>query len=117
MTVSSHDAAQGDRETMRRLFHGITDPDRARLLQREFDTLSERYGHQGQQVYLNATTPGQNYAGPLQRKDRQHFIVHSTGAWVVGHPRDLPEGSSAGDMVRVTVTPAPTLAQERQMQR
>lgn len=117
MTVVSFDAAQGDKESMRRLFDEITDPDRSRVLQRGFDTLHQRYGDQVQQVYLTSTTAGETYAGQLQHKNRQHFIMDSTGDRVVGHPQDLPKGSSAGDVVKITATPMPTVAQERQMQR
>lgn len=117
MTVVSFDAAQGDKDSMRRLFDEITDPDRVRVLQRGFDSLHERYGDQVQQVYLTSTTAGETYAGQLQHKDRQHFIMDSTGDRVVGHPQDLPKGSSAGDVVKITATPMPTVAQERQMQR
>ena len=116
MTVVSFDAAQGDKESMRRLFSEITDPDRSRVLQRGFGTLQERYGDQVQGVYLTSTTAGETYAGQLQHKDRQHFIMDSTGDRVVGHPQDLPKGSSAGNVVRVTATPIPSLAQEKQMQ-
>lgn len=117
MTVVSFDAGVGDKDSMRRLFDEITDPDRARVLQRGFDSLSERYGDQVQQVYLTSTTAGETYAGQLQHKDRQHFIMDSTGDRVVGHPQDLPKGNSAGDVVKITATPMPTAAQERQMQR
>ena len=117
MTVASFNAAHGDKETMRRLFSEITDPDRARVLQRGFDTLHERHGEQVQQVYPTATTPGVEYAGALQHKGRQHFILRSSGDLVVGHPQDLPRGSSAGDTVRVTATPNPSAAEEKQMQR
>lgn len=117
MTVVSFDAAQGDKASMRRLFDEITDPDRSRVLQRGFDTLRQRYGDQVQQVYLTSTTAGETYAGQLQHQGRQHFIMDSTGDRVVGHPQDLPKGSSAGDVVKITATPMPTAAQERQMQR
>ncbi|WP_420593750.1 Fic/DOC family protein [Deinococcus sp.] len=115
MTVASFDAAQGDKATMRRLFDEITDPDRARGLQRGFDTLYGRHGEQVQQLYLTTTTPGQHYAGALQHRGRQQFILRSTGDMVVGHPQDLPRGSSAGDTVRVTATPIPSAAEEQQM--
>ena len=117
MTVASFAAAHGDKETMRRLFDEITDPDRARVLQRGFDLLHERHGEQVQQVYPTTTTPGVEYAGALQHKGRQHFILRSSGDLVVGHPQDLPRGSSAGDTVRVTATPNPSAAEEKQMQR
>ncbi|OLV17133.1 Cell filamentation protein [Deinococcus marmoris] len=117
MTVVSFDAAQGDKDSMRRLFDEITDPDRARVLQRGFDSLHGRYGEQVQAVYLTSTTAGETYAGQLQHKDRQHFIMNSTGDTVVGHPQDLPKGSSPGEVVKVTATPMPSAAEERQMQR
>lgn len=117
MTIASFDASQGDKETMRRLFNEITDPDRSRLLERGFDTLQERHGDKVQQAYLATTTPGQDYSGQLQAKDQKHFIVRDTGDFIVGHPQDLPKGSSAGDTVKVTATPAPTLKEEKQMQR
>uniref|UniRef100_UPI0025C1969A hypothetical protein n=1 Tax=Deinococcus sp. TaxID=47478 RepID=UPI0025C1969A len=111
------DASQGDKETMRRLFQEITDPDRARMLQRGFDAMHERHGEQVQQVYLTTTTPGQDYAGTLHLKDSKQFVMRSTGDFVVGHPQDLPKGSSAGDTVKVTATPTPSAAQEKQVQR
>ncbi len=117
MTVVSFDASVGDKDSMRRLFGEITDPDRARVLQRGFDSLHERYGDQVQAVYLTSTTAGETYAGQLQHKDRQHFIMDSTGDRVVGHPQDLPKGSSPGEVVKVTASSMPSAAQEKQMQR
>ena len=117
MTVASFDAAQGDKDTMRRLFDEITDPDRARLLRRGFDAMHEQHGHQVQQVYLTTTTPGQDYAGQVHLKDSKQFVMRSSGDFVVGHPQDLPRGSSDGDAVKVTATPSPSAAQEKQMQR
>lgn len=117
MTVASYDAAQGDTGAMNRLMSEITDPDRSRLLQRGYDTLHERQGEQVQQVYLTTTTPGEDYAGQVHAKDSKHFIMRSSGDLVVGHPQDLPRNTSAGDVVKVTATPTPSAAQERQQQR
>lgn len=117
MTVASFDSAQGDKETMRRLFSEITDPDRSRLLQRGFNTLHERHGEKVQQVYLTTTTAGQEYAGQLHAKAQQHFVMRSTGDFVVGHAQDLPKASSAGDTVKITATHTPSAAQEKQAQR
>ena len=117
MTVASYDAAHGDKETMRRLFSEMTDPDRSRLLQWGFEALHKRHGEQVQQIYLTTTMPGENYAGQLHAKDRQHFVLRSAGDFVVGHPQDLPSGSRAGETLKLTATPAPSAAQEKQMQR
>lgn len=117
MTVASFDAAQGDNDTMRRLFQEITDSDRARLLQRGFDSMHERHGDQVQQVYLTTTTPGQDYAGHLHSKDSKHFVMRDSGDFVVGHPQDLPKGSAVGDRVNVAATTTPTPKEEQQMQR
>lgn len=116
ITLASFDASQGDPSTIRRLFAEITDPDRARFLERGLDTLQARYGNGVDELYLATATPGREYAGQLHIKAGEHCILRGAGEIVVGQSRDLPRGAQPGAHVEMRASPFPTLAQEQQRQ-
>ena len=106
MIHASVQGAKGDVDTMKRIFHEISNPVRVAALEKVIVALKAHYPRDWNDIYLATTNKGQTYQGKLAGKAGEDFLMQAKGeernSLIVGKQTDLPSDAEQYDNLVIT---------------